>query len=395
LAQARRGVQVQGTTISRSGIVVAHQRSLPRAISELKALVTYLNMWRRPSVRRAARCSGTALALLLPASTSHAQVAYDSPKGRVEVLGLKRWTLKMLQDSVRHYVPGQELYDHACMVTLRDSLHFADASVDNYFTTPPGGKPSVFLSIKVIEPQDSARVQWNARKRSDYSSLLPDYAPLVLAISDSNGTPSQGRFLQWLQFYQRDSVMRAAILDRLSSSAFEREDAARLWKFLNARRTESDRRRAMRVLETNGLFANRMVASAILSNFAAHDSTWWTLVRELRDPHQAVRNVASDVLKHLPPRPVDWTPVSADLRLLLGGTNLPAMGIVIDLLDRTAVKPELSSQLLHHNADWLLSTLASENPEDHPAAHRLLVRFNHGVDLGSARANWTRWASSL
>lgn len=55
-----------------------------------------------------------------------AQVAFDSPKGRVEVLGLRRWTLGMLQDSIRHYVRGQELYEAACMVTLRDSLHFAE-----------------------------------------------------------------------------------------------------------------------------------------------------------------------------------------------------------------------------------------------------------------------------
>lgn len=371
------------------------QSSVLPAISESRALVTFFEVLHASSLRRAALCSGTALALILSARTSHAQVAYDSPKGRVEVLGLRRWTLKMLQDSVRHYVPGQELYDHACMVTLRDSLHFADASVDNYFTAPPGGNTTVFLSIKVIEPQDSARVQWDTRKRSEYSSLLPDYAPLVLAITDSNGMPSQGRLMQWLQFYQRDSVMRSAILERLSSSTFEREDAGRLWHFLSTHRAESDRRRAMRVLETNGFFVNRMVASAVLSNFATNDSTWWTLVRELRDPHEAVRNVARDVLKHLPPRPVDWTPVSADLRLLLGGTNLPAMGIVIDLLDRTAVKPEMSSQLLRNNADWLLATLASEHPEDHPAAHRLLVRLNHGVDLGTTRANWTRWASSL
>jgi hypothetical protein len=357
--------------------------------------VTFSEVQHTWSLRRSALRSATALMLLLTARTSHAQVAYDSPKGRVEVVGLKRWTLKMLQDSVRHYVPGQELYDHACMVTLRDSLHFADAYVENYFTTPPGGKALRFLSIKVVEPQDSARVRWDARKRSEYSSLIPDYAPLVLAISDSNGTPSQGRLMQWLQFYQRDSVMRSSILTQLSSSSFEREDAGRLWNFLNARRAESDRLRAMRVLESNGFFVNRMVASAVLANFAAYDSTWWTLVRGLRDPHEAVRNVARDVLKHLPPRTIDWTPVSADLRLLLGGTNLPAMGGVIDLLDRTEVTPELSSSLLRRNADWLLASLASEHPEDHAAAHRLLVRLNRGVDLGPARTDWTRWASSL
>jgi hypothetical protein len=355
--------------------------------------VHFFDNGRKPFWRLAVLSFSALCALLSSPPASHAQIAYDSPKGRVEVLGLRRWTLKMLQDSVRHYVPGQELYDHACMVTLHDSLHFADSYVNYYYSNPPGGKSTVFLSIKLIEPQDSGRVQWDTRKRSEYSSLLPDYASVVLAASDSTGMLSQGRILQWLQFYQRDSLMRAAILEHFSAS--EGVDARRLWQFLNVRRAESDRRRAIRALESNGFFVNRLVASAVLSNFAANDSTWWALVRELRDPHQAVRNVASGVLKHLPPRPIDWTPVAADLRLLLGGTNLPAMGTVIEMLDRTAVNPELASQLLRKSADWLLATLASEHPEDHPAAHRLLVRLNHGVDLGPARADWTRWASSL
>ena len=69
----------------------------------------------------------TLIALVASALESPAQVAYDSPNGRVELLGLRRWTLDMLRDSIRRYVPGQELHDAACMVTLRDSLRFARA----------------------------------------------------------------------------------------------------------------------------------------------------------------------------------------------------------------------------------------------------------------------------
>ena len=61
-----------------------------------------------------------------------AQARYDAPKARVEVMGLKRWTLPMLRDSIRHYVPGQDLHDAACMVTLREKLGFADALVTTY-----------------------------------------------------------------------------------------------------------------------------------------------------------------------------------------------------------------------------------------------------------------------
>ena len=70
--------------------------------------------------RRAVACSALCVAacLLTPCSGG-AQVAYGAPTGRIEVLGLRHWTLAMLQDSIRRYVPGQELHDAACMVTAR------------------------------------------------------------------------------------------------------------------------------------------------------------------------------------------------------------------------------------------------------------------------------------
>jgi hypothetical protein len=88
-----------------------------------------------------------------------------------------------------------------------------------------------------------------------------------------------------------------------------------------------------------------MTAVAVLSNFAARDSTWWLLVRALRDPHEAVREAAVAVLATLPTRAIDWRGSAGDLRLLLGGTNLPAIQTVFDLLARTGVAPELAPVL--------------------------------------------------
>jgi hypothetical protein len=118
----------------------------------------------------------------------------------------------MLQDSIRRYVPGQELHDAACMVTLRDSLHFAEASVTRFEMDPPGGPKLSFLSIKVVEPEQAARVQWDVRRRSEFSSLLPDYAPLILPVTDSTGGVWRGQLLHWLQF--PDSVGRERAIAR-------------------------------------------------------------------------------------------------------------------------------------------------------------------------------------
>ena len=336
---------------------------------------------------------GILLALTLAPSASHAQIAYDAPKARVEVLGLHHWTLKMLQDSVRHYVPGQELSDHACMITLRDSLHFPDAHVEYYFTETDHDSLHVFLSIKVVEPEDSGRVHWDLHPRDPSSSLLPDYAALVLGASDTAGVLNPARILEGVQAYQSIPSAPATMLAGAPPAALA--DARRVWAFMNAHRSESDRRRAMRVLETNGFYANRFVASIVLAGFSSNDSTWWALVRALRDPQAQVRQAARGVLDHLAPHTVDWGPALTDLRFILGGTNLAAIETIPAVLDETNVSPELASRLLHDNADWLLMTLASEHPTSRPAAHRLLVRLNRGVDLGGTRADWTRWAASL
>jgi len=105
--------------------------------------------------------AATALAGALFASPGAAQVAYDGPSGRVEVLGLRAWILQMLQDSIRRRVPGQTLESAACMVTLRDSLHFADASVQG-ISYSGGADAAVrnYLVVKVIEPQEATRVRW-------------------------------------------------------------------------------------------------------------------------------------------------------------------------------------------------------------------------------------------
>lgn len=326
-----------------------------------------------------------------PPSTGIAQVAYDSPRGRVEVLGLRRWTLGMLQDSIRRYVPGQELHDAACMVTLRDSLHFADVSVQRMEWDIPGDPKRSYLTIKLIEPEQSARVQWDVRARNAHTSLIGDYAPLLLPVTDSSGGVWIGRIVHWLQ--SADTSRRQRAMADAPASA--RADAERVFAFLDRTRGERDRRRAMSVLRRDGFWGNRMAAVIVLSNFTSLDSTWWTLARALRDPEEGVRLAASDIVRAASPVPVDWSGVTGDLRLLLGGTNLLAIDDVFSMLVKTGVAPALAPVLLRDNADWVLDHLAAETPMASNGAHRLLVRLNNGRDLGRSRSAWEAWIRTL
>lgn len=113
----------------------------------------------------------------------------------------------MLRDSIRHYVPGQDLHDAACMVTLREKLGFADALVTTYEGL--NGPGSEFLLIKLVEPQDRERVRWNAVPLDSFQSLRPDYAPFIVPITDSSGGVWIGRFMNWLE--HGDSATRVLV----------------------------------------------------------------------------------------------------------------------------------------------------------------------------------------
>jgi hypothetical protein len=336
----------------------------------------------------------TVLAEAVAATPGAAQVAYDAPSGRVEVLGLHTWTLEMLQDSIRRRFPGQRLEDAACMVTLRDSLHFADALVQAVIYSR-GASTAVrnYLVVKLIEPQETTRVRWAPQPPDTFAVLRPAYAAVILPATDSLGRLLVGRLFWPLQFYARDSAARARALK--GGGPTGPEDASRLWRFLAEHRAESDRRTALIALRRDGFYANRVVAAAVLANFADRDSTWWSLTEALRDPNEAVRIAASTVLSQTPARAVAWAPLAPTLRLLLGGTNLPAMEGVFTILARTRVSPSLAKALLGGDGAWVLEHLRTEYPGGREAAHALLVQLNGGEDLGTSADVWARWIAGL
>lgn len=333
------------------------------------------------------------IAIALVAEPTRAQVAYESPAGRVEILGLQTWTLQMLRDSVRSRVPGTELHDAACMVILVDSLGFADALVNHLQYSAPGAPIQQVLVIKLVEPQARHRVQWLERPQDNFTVLRPEYAPVVLAASDTNGALWIGRLLWPLQFYGRGTQARAEAIANAPPTV--RADAERLWTFLENHRTENDARNARWVLRRDGAYADRLVAAAILANFPEQDSTWLALTDALRDPHESVRDAARAVLHALPSRKVNWMPQAETLRLLVGGTNVGATDEVFQMLARTEVAPSLARALLHQNEFWVLSHLRAGYPGAAGTARALLVQLHAGTDLGPGDTAWATWIRTL
>lgn len=334
-----------------------------------------------------------AFAFALVVQPLRAQVAYDSPRGRVEILGLQQWSLQMLRDSVRSRVPGMELHDAACMVVLRDSLGFADVLVSSLHYASNDSPVQKFLVIKLVEPQERMRVQWLQTRRDTFTVLRPEYAPIVLAATDTGGGFWKQRVLWPLQFYGRGPQARSEAL--AGAPAQVRTDAERLWTFLEGRRGEADWRRARRALRHDGQYANRLIAASVLANFPERDSTWYALTEALRDPSESVRHAAAAVLQAFPPRVINWAPQAETLRLLLGGTNVGGTQQVMEMLVRTQISPSLARPLLHRNTYWVFSHLRAEYPRAATSARALLVQLHGGVDLGPQAVRWSDWVATL
>jgi hypothetical protein len=273
---------------------------------------------------------GAAVFVALVAQTASGQDnVVENEELRLELIGLKRWTIPMIQDSLRVYAPKDSLLSHACAAVLREKLKFAEASVVYYSTTIDGQQMKPYLAVTVVEPQDSALVRY----RGPFRDSLPDRVAWATAraIFEKHNPSFQG------------AVQRQGFLlgrSRLSAVDSILRPALPLRRFLRDHRAVKNRRLALLTLATDGNWRNRAIAAVLLANFARSDSTWLALVDAMRDPMAEVSATATQVLSTLrreAPRRVDWAPATESLRAILDGTNLFAHNELMEVLAATTI----------------------------------------------------------
>lgn len=304
--------------------------------------------------------------------------------GTVEVLGLRRWTLAMLQDSLAKYAPGDSLQSHACAAVLRYKLGFADAASMSFIMD--GAKPRIVVSVR--EPQDSARVHYRVMGMDTTNGraswhLVTD----AMALRPSVFRPAEEGFL---------SSRLPASVGGFRSSADSVEGMAIL-AFLRARTADRDRQTALDVLAHSPNLYDRATAALILANFGARDGTWWALSETLRESDGMVKGIAADVLNSLSersPRRVRWGPAAKGIHAMLDGTSLFELPQVIGLLTRTGAGPADARAFLRGGGEMLLGYLESSNTYLSGSSHKFLVQLR-GADLGADVAPWRAWIDSL
>jgi hypothetical protein len=329
-----------------------------------------------------------ACAILLSMATQvvTAQTLLENSELRLELIGLKRWTVPMIEDSLRRYAPRDALLSHACAAVLREKLKFADASAMYYTSTIDGKQEKTYVAVTIVEPQDSGLIRY----RGPFQDSLPArraWAP-IRAVFEKHNIAFQTA-LQRPDFLSSDAP--------LSKSDSALAPALPFRRYLRAHRAPRDRQLAMAALASDGNSENRVAAAALLANFSNSDSTWWALTDALRDPMGAVSATAGEVLSALTrgaPRRVNWAPATPALRAILDGTNLFAHNQLMEVLAATQIDSALARPLLKDGGYLVLAKLGSQGRAERQAAHRFLVQIA-GRDLGDAPGAWQEWIGGL
>ena len=333
------------------------------------------------------RRSGTALVFLAAAlwlaraPIAAAQRTIETDSVKLEIIGLKRWTIPMIQDSLAVHAPGDSLTSHACAAILREHLKFADAAVIYYPASAWALPNKGYYAVTVVEPQDSARVRYRTAFRDSQPNRRGWSAPIRVFESEN-------------QLFQRAIQDSAFLLGRPGRAiTTDLAPALPLRRFLRSHRSSADLRLALRTLSRDKNATNRAIAAVLLANFAARDSAWWGLAEALRDPDGMVSGTAQQVLSTLAqraPRPVDWAPVAGTLRAVIDGTNLFVQDNLLDALAATHVAPALAPQLLGGGGDLLVAKLQAEVDAVRGPARRFLVQVS-GSNFGDDVSAWQHW----
>ena len=303
--------------------------------------------------------------------------------GAVEVIGLRQWTLQMLQDSLARHAPGTTLQSHACAAALRYKLGFADASAVRHVRN--GVVQRVVVTVR--EPQDSALVRYRPM-------------PLEAGPGRAEWHPVSALFLERPRAFHIALRLYTAIPGQMDLDHGTGEDsvaAAAALEFLKARTTEDDRQAAHEALAKSPYVAERIAAALILGNFADRDDTYWALVEAMRESDGPVKQIASDVLDAVStaaPRKVDWGPAAEGIHAMLNGTSVVTLPKLVRILSRTGVDSAYANPFLRGGGDMLIAYAASETEMLSRSARTLLVQLR-GTDLGPSPEAWREWVLSF
>ncbi len=314
---------------------------------------------------------------------SFAGIVVKTKNKKIEILGLKSWSLKKLMIIYKGKFPEDEL--DKCAINFK-ILGFPDASIVHYLE-----KNSVYSVITLIEPEYSKFVSY----RNSFSENLKPINEWKTAIKIYKNFPLE--FQIGLKYFNINSKQ---LIQKIKSHYpnLNNKIIDSLWKFIRRKNKEKDKDLAVWVLKNDSNYINRIISSLILINFSESDPVWWILVDTLRDHDGRVSNTADSVLNFFishKKRKINWYPVKNTLTLLFNGTNPFYFPTLLNVLKETKVSVETVLYMLKDTKGYLLlSYLSAEHYNEKQIARKFLKKvFNR--DYGYDQKKWKSYIEKL
>ena len=322
-------------------------------------------------------------------------VQLERTNGTLEILGLHRWTLRMLEDTLKE--AGCDLRGRqslvACATVLQRSFKFPEATL---VSPPPVQGTGSYSILSLVEPQDSARVRSRALG-SEVKGGRADWEPFRTLMRENENV---FRFLVESAFYPdfdfkkpHPIEVRAYISQRGRDSVLYH----RWSKFLREHRTANGYATAVNVLQHSQNRNDRRIAMLIIMPFVQDTVTWQTLFNALLERDSGIRLDAAKslgVLAQAGHRPPTWSSIAPAVHAILNGTNPGELHTIVAVLRTLKVGPEQGRLFLNGGGYMLLAYAGAKHPSFHqPALH--LLRLLSGEDYGADLSRWAGWVTSL
>ncbi|MCU0427591.1 MAG: hypothetical protein MUF71_18420 [Candidatus Kapabacteria bacterium] len=240
----------------------------------------------------------------------------------IEFLGLHKWTVQQLQDSVKKYNPNGKLA--FCMAALKSNLGFADASVMGYKDT---------VVITVVEPDDSALVKRNTNFPSNIT-LPQDWNKFQQQFAFKSMERSFAIFTRWwsddsarvaLQSYNKEVPISAAL------------DTTVFWNIRTAVKNNTIPATLLsKIVYSSWDPYARETAVVAMSGLPDNDTCFSSIIHTLLDvaADSPVLRFNEYITLIIDRRslPINLAPMYADLRTLVNGANLPVYFTILGVI---------------------------------------------------------------
>jgi len=308
-------------------------------------------------------------------------------QGSVQFYGLNTMSPRTVLDTLREIAPeGRQLAQ--CVTLLEQKFGFPDVApfvwedssgTKRYLYATSGPDAAAHVQFRSFPSAEEPHIQWFKELRTDTSEIkylqstiihvIRNYEPALRGHADSTRIQALNTARGRVDTQKVDLVL----------------------SFLQSHKAESDLDEAIQILANDGNNWNRLIALAIVSNFPSSPDAWKELTGSLRDPYDPASFLALNALQTFAayqPDAASWKPALPSLRAVLGGTNYLLTPYLLEVLNKTEIKPELGRELLRgRGGRMLLAHVQSGEPRMSPSIRTLF----HNASGSRDPEDWKKW----